>query len=89
MCNAQVIRSKKCQNLSLGQNSSLGQTFLAAQFLSLFDTLLKLQQQILMRFCMFSYNSVINGFIVASDVIMYFPHDYQTIKLIAIQRVLL
>ena len=32
--NAQVIRSKKSQNLSLGQNSSLGQTFLAAVFFS-------------------------------------------------------
>jgi len=48
------------QNISLGQNLSLGQTFFAAQFFLLnVDTLLKLQQQILMCFCKFICNSVI------------------------------
>jgi len=42
MSNAQVIRSKNSQNLSLGQNSSSVQTFLAAQFFSLFGILLTL-----------------------------------------------
>jgi len=36
MKDSQVIRSKKRQNLSLGQNLSLSQNFLAAQFFSLY-----------------------------------------------------
>jgi len=32
MRESQVIRSKICQNLSLGRNLSLGQTFLAAEY---------------------------------------------------------
>jgi len=35
MSESQVIRSKKSQNLSWGQNLSLGQKFLAAEFFSL------------------------------------------------------
>jgi len=49
---SQVIRSKKSQNLSVGQN------FLAAQFFLFIDILLKLQQQpeqeIVICFCKFS-----------------------------------
>jgi len=53
MRESQVIKSKKSQNLSLGQN------FLAAEFFLFIDTSLKLQQQILMCFCKFSCNSVV------------------------------
>jgi len=49
MSNAQVITSK----FIVRSNFSWSTVF------SLFDILLKLQQQILMCFCMFSYNSVI------------------------------
>jgi len=51
MSHSKVIRSKK-SNLSLGQN------YLEAHFF-LVDILLRLQQQILIRFCKFSYNSEI------------------------------
>ena len=57
---SQVIKLKKSQNLLLGQNLSLDQTFFAAQFFLLnIDILLKPQQQILICFCKFSCNSVI------------------------------
>jgi len=36
MRESQVLRSKKRQNSSLGQNLSLGQTFLEAQFVYLY-----------------------------------------------------
>jgi len=45
----QVIRSKKSQNLLLGQ------TFLATQFFLFINMLLKLQQQILICFGKLSY----------------------------------
>jgi len=51
MSDSQFIRSKKSQNLSLGQ------TYLAAQFFLVIDILLKLQQQMLI--CIFSCNSII------------------------------
>jgi len=54
----QVIRSKKSQNLLLGENLSLGQTFLATRFFLFIEILLKLQQPILICFCKFSCNSV-------------------------------
>jgi len=64
---SQVIRSKKSQNLSLGQ------TFLAAQFFSLYRYFIKTTRtdigmilQVLLQFC----NN--NGFAVISDVIMLF-----------------
>jgi len=49
---SKVIRPKKSQNLSLGQN------LLAAEFFLIIDILLKLQQ-ILICFCKFSCNSEI------------------------------
>ena len=71
MRESQVIRSKKSQNLSLGENLS---TFFAAQFFFLnIDILLKLQKQILICCCKFIYNSVIIvGLLRFSDIIMLF-----------------
>jgi len=54
-----VIRSKKSPDVLLGQNLSLGQNFLAAEFFLVIDILLKLQQHILICFCKFSCNSEI------------------------------
>jgi len=43
-----------------------------------------------MRFCLFSYNSVmIMGLLSLLTKQCFFPRDYWTIKLITIQRVLL
>jgi len=57
MSDSKVLGQKKCQNLSLGQYSSLRQSFLAAQLFFFYQYLLKLQQLILMCFCKFSCNS--------------------------------
>ena len=70
----QVFRSKRCQNFSLGQNLSLGKTFLASPFFSLYQyfietttTDIDLLLQILLQFC---NNN--NGFAAISDVIILF-----------------
>jgi len=54
-----IIRSKKSQNLPLGQNLLLGQTFWQHSFFLFIDILLKIQQQILKCFCNICCNSVI------------------------------
>jgi len=53
MSHSKVIRSKKCQNLSLGQN------FLLQSFFVVINISLKLQQHILICFCKFRCNSEI------------------------------
>jgi len=57
MSNFDAFRAKKSQNLSLSQNSRLGQKFLQHSIFPFINNLFKLQQQIWTCFCNFSWNA--------------------------------